>query len=74
MIKIIIIHILDLFILFFGNDGDNLARYMGLNGMQVSDISDILYLSCTTGVQNIRLKGIQFPPKNQKWKFIYNKF
>ena len=56
----------DLFILFFGNDGDNLANYMGLNGMQVSDISDILYLSYTTGVQNIRLKGIPFPPKNQK--------
>ena len=56
----------DLFILFFGNNGDNLSNYLGLNGINVSDMRDIMYLSETTGIQNVRLKDIQFGDKPNK--------
>ena len=56
----------DLFILFFGNNGDNLSSYLGLNGINVSDMRDIMYLSETTGIQNVRLNDIKFPPDKAK--------
>ena len=59
----------DLFILFFGNNGDNLSNYLGLNGINVSDMRDIMYLSETTGIQNVRLKDIQFGDKPNKKLF-----